>query len=257
MPVELRWPAKRVPFMSSFCCPPNLVRTIAEASDYAYAKSADALWVNLYGGNRLATKLANGETIRLGQETAYPWNGRVQITVQECGGQEWALKLRIPGWAKTASVRVNDKLSEMTPVPGSYFEVRRVWHAGDVVDLDFDMQPRLIEANPLVEENLNQVAVERGPVVYCLESADLPRGTHVMDVRLPEDAVLRARYDERLLGGVVVLEGQGWMRTETDWNGKLYRELQPGAGKPVNVRLIPYFAWENRGEDEMTVWMKK
>ena len=146
----------------------------------------------------------------------------------------------------------------MAAVPGSYFEVRKVWRTGDVVDLDLEMEPRLIEANPLVEETLNQVAVQRGPVVYCLESADLPRGTRVMDVRLPENAVLRARYDERLLGGVVVLEwtGDGAGGDKLEWDA-VSRGATGVRRKPVNLRLIPYFAWENRGEGEMTVWMKR
>ncbi len=254
MPAELRWPAKRVPFMSSFCCPPNLVRTVAESADYAYAKSSNAIWVNLYGGNTLATTLRGIGAIRLSQETAYPWNGRVRITVKECGGGEWGLKLRIPGWAKTASVRVNEKLMAGA-APGNYFELRRAWRAGDVVDLDLEMEARLIEANPLVEETLNQVAVQRGPVVYCLESADLPRGVRAMDVMVPADITLRARYDERLLGGVVVLEGQALARPAGDWSGELYREARPAAGKAVNLRLVPYCVWGNRGTGEMTVWM--
>jgi hypothetical protein len=254
---KTRWPATRVPFMSSFCCPPNLVRTIAEAGDYAYAKTAGTIWVNLYGGNTLTTKLADGQIIKLTQETAYPWSGRVRITVAECGDKEFALKLRIPGWTKSALVRVNEKLSEAKPMPGSYFEVKRIWLAGDVVDLDLEMEPRLMEANPLVEETLNQVAVQRGPVVYCLETTDLPRGVRVMDVMMPQDVILRARYDERLLGGVAVLEGQARMRTEASWNGQLYRDVQPVAGKPINVRLIPYFVWGDRGRSEMTVWMPR
>jgi hypothetical protein len=181
----------------------------------------------------------------------------VRITVNECGDREFTLKLRIPGWTKSVLVRVNKTLSDAKPSPGSYFEVRRVWRAGDVVDLNMEMEPRLIEANPLVEETLNQVAVQRGPVVYCLETTDLPRGVRVMDVTMPQDVVLRARYDERLLGGVAVLEGQARVRAETNWDKQLYREVQPMAAKSINVRLIPYFVWGDRGASEMTVWMAR
>ena len=101
MPVELRWPRTRVPFVSSFCCPPNLVRTIAESRGLCLREIRRMpIWVNLYGGSGLATKLANGETIKLAQETDYPWNGRVRIKILDCGKNEFALKLRIPGWAK-------------------------------------------------------------------------------------------------------------------------------------------------------------
>src|SRR6185312_3512892 len=99
---------------------------------------------------------------------------------------------------------------------------------------------RLMEANPLVEDDLNQVAVQRGPIVYCLESPDLPAGVKISDVLVPADMTLTARYDRRLLDGVVVLEGKALARAETNWSGTLYREFQPGALRPINARFIPY-----------------
>jgi DUF1680 family protein len=255
LPTELRWSRTRVPFVSSFCCPPNLVRTIAESAVYAYGKSSDAIWVNLYGGSALETKLADGQTVKLLQETEYPWNGRVRIRIAEAGTNEFALKLRIPGWAKSGSVRINGQLADTSATPGKYFEIRRAWHPGDFVDLDLPMPTQLMEANPLVEETLNQVAVKRGPIVYCLESPDLPHGTRVLDVSIPVNIELAARYDQRLLGGIVVIEGKALSRSGKNWSGQLYREFHANAAKPVNLRLIPYFAWANRGPAEMTVWM--
>jgi uncharacterized protein len=258
LPTELRWSRTRVPYVSSFCCPPNLVRTIAESAGYAYGKSGDTIWVNLYGGSALATELAGAGKVKLTQETDYPWNGRIRITVTECGTNEFALKLRIPGWASGASVRVNNRPameSSGTPaLPGSYFEIRRVWKSGEIIDLDLPMPVRLMEANPLVEEDVNQLAVQRGPVVYCLESTDLPRGLKLSEVMIPANIQLAARYDQRLLGGVVVLEGQAAVRPAADWTGKLYREFQPADVKSVQVRFIPYSVWANRGPSEMTVW---
>jgi len=254
MPVALRWPRTRVPFMSSFCCPPNLVRTIAESADYAYGKSGDAIWVNLYGGNSLETELA-GEKIKLSQETDYPWSGRVRIKIESCGKKEFALKLRIPGWAMDASVRINDAPAGFSMKPESYFEIRRAWKPGDFVDLDLPMPVRLMEANPLVEEDLNQVAVQRGPVVYCLESPDLPAGVKIPDVLIPSDIKLMARHDGRLLDGVVVLEGKALARAAENWRGKLYREIQPAELKAINVKFIPYSVWQNRGPSEMSVWL--
>ena len=256
LPVALRWSRQRVPFVSSFCCPPNLVRTIAESADYAYAKSGDQIWVNLYGASRLVTKLSNGETVQLAQETEYPWSGRVRIRIIACGEKEFALRLRIPGWAAGATVRVNRRPAE-NAAPENYFEIRRTWAPGDVVDLDLPMPVRLMEANPLVEETLNQLAVQRGPVVYCLESTDLPAGVRVSDVRIPVDLQLAARYDGRLLGGIVVLEGQAEAGSGENWQGKLYRQVQPAALKPVPVKLIPYSVWQNRGPSEMSVWLPR
>ena len=254
MPTELRWSRTRVPFVGSFCCPPNLVRTIAESADYAYAKSGDSIFVNLYGGNVLATELA-GEKIKLLQQADYPWSGRVRIKIEVCGKKEFALQLRIPGWANGASVRVNNSPADFSPTPESYFEVKRVWQAGDFVDLDLPMPVRLMEANPLVEEDLNQVAMQRGPVVYCLESPDLPAGVKISDVMIPTDLKLISRYDQRLLDGIVVLEGKAVLHPQENWSGKLYREIQPPELKPVNVKFIPYSVWQNRGPSEMSVWL--
>jgi len=123
---------------------------------------------------------------------------------------------------------------------------------GDVVDLDLPMPARLIEANPLVEETLNKVAVQRGPVVYCLESADLPPGSRLLDVVIPAKIDLVARYDRRLLGGVVVLDGEIHARSVPIWNGELYRELQSAPMKSTKASFIPYSVWGNRDKSEMS-----
>jgi uncharacterized protein len=257
MPLNLRWSRQRVPFVSSFCCPPNLARTIAESSDYAYGKSDGSIWVNLYGSSSLETTFPDGGEVRLSQQTEYPWNGRVRIRIEAARREAFSLKLRIPGWAGSASVRINDRPADDSPKPGTYFEIRRAWQAGDFVDLDLPMPARLMEANPLVEDDLNQVAVQRGPIVYCLESPDLPAGVKISDVLVPADMTLTARYDRRLLDGVVVLEGKALARAETNWSGTLYREFQPGALRPINARFIPYSVWQNRGASEMTVWLPR
>lgn len=140
---------------------------------------------------------------------------------------------------------------------GSYVELKRAWHAGDFVDLDLPMPVRLMEANPLVEETLNQVAVQRGPVVYCLESPDLPKGVKISDVRIPGDMDLHARFDSRLLGGVVVLDGKVLTRAGDDWSGKLYREVRPEKIQTNTVKFIPYCVWQNRGPSEMSVWLPR
>jgi DUF1680 family protein len=114
-----------------------------------------------------------------------------------------------------------------------------------------------MEANPLVEEDQNQIAIQRGPIVYCLESTDLPAGVKISDVTIPSDIQLLARYDKRLLDGVVVLEGKALARQSENWSGQLYRDLQAPSPKPINLRLIPYSFWQNRGASEMTVWIPR
>ncbi|MSU28198.1 MAG: glycoside hydrolase family 127 protein [Pedosphaera sp.] len=254
MPVALRWSRQRVPFVSSFCCPPNVVRMVAEVNGLAYAKSSGALWVNLYGGSEWRTEVAPGVFVKLAQETAYPWNGRVRLAVSPSKAAEFSVKLRIPGWAKSATIRVNNLPLADAPQPGTYFTLHRSWQPGDVVDLDFPMPAVLVEANPLVEETLNQVAVKRGPVVYCVESADL-KGARVTELALAANTDLVARFDQRLLGGVAVVDALLTVRSSGDWDGKLFRELTPRVSKPVKVQFVPYFTWANRGTGEMSVWL--
>ncbi len=257
LPVTLRWSRTRVPYVSAFCCPPNVARVLAETSSYAYARSSGTIWVNLYGGSQVSTTLAGGTAVRLTQVTEYPWNGRVRLTIDACGSRPFALRLRIPGWTRGVRVRVNQRATAVSARPGEYAELRRAWKAGDVIDLDMSMEVRLMESHPLVEETFNQIAVKRGPIVYCLESVDLPEGVRVMEVFMPPDITLAARYDARLLRGVAVLEGMAEVRSSGDWSGRLYREVQPATTRPVTVRLVPYYAWGNRGTSEMTVWMPR
>jgi uncharacterized protein len=255
MPVQLRWSRERQPFISCFCCPPNVARTVAESSGYAYGRSEGAVWVHLYGGSELETEVAPGARVRLGQEADYPWDGRVTITIGATPESSWALRLRIPGWAEGATLSLNRRPLPLPTEPGSYAEISRAWSAGDLVELTLPMRPRLLQAHPLVEEARNQVAVQRGPIVYCLESIDLPEGVRVPEVVIPGGIALKPRFDPGLLGGVTVLEGRATVRTEPPWSGALYRELPATRPRPLDLRLIPYFAWGNRGRSEMTVWM--
>jgi DUF1680 family protein len=255
MPAPPRWSRQREPFISCFCCPPNVVRTIAEAGAYAYGRSGDRVWVHLYGGNTLDTRLDDGSRLALAQETDYPWDGLVRITVRSAPPRECSLLLRVPGWARGASLRLNGRPTQERLEPGTYHEVRRSWSSGDVLELSLPMPVRLMEAHPLVEEARNQVAVQRGPVVFCAESVDLPEGVRIAEVVIPRGIDLTPRFDARLLGGVTVLEGRAVAWPEGEWSEKLYRELSPAAPRPIDLTLIPYYAWGNRGRSEMTVWM--
>lgn len=255
MPISLRWSREREEWISCFCCPPNVARIVAQVSRYAYGRSDRGVWVHLYGGSTLDTTLPDGRRIKLTQETEYPWDGRVKLTVNTAPAGECSLFLRVPGWAKGAEVSVNGKAVEFTV--GKYAEVRREWKTGDVVTLTMPMNPRLLEAHPLVEEARNQVAVARGPMVYCLESQDLPKGASVPRVAVSADIKLTARHDRKLLGGVTVLDGTAELTAEQAWGDELYREVKPTAAKPIEVKFVPYFAWANRGKSEMTVWVPR
>jgi hypothetical protein len=234
-----------------YCCPPNMTRTVAEFAGWAYSVSDNALWVNFYGANTLETSAGRAQ-IDLVQETNYPWDGKIQFTVNQ---MTESLMLRIPEWVENPTLTVNGTPAGVSLQPQTHAELKRRWSRGDKVELNLGMQPRLIEGHPKIEETRNQVAVARGPIVYCLESPDLPAGVHIDDVALPASAKFTPRYDAKLLRGVTVLEGEGRRIGSGDWLGKLYRPLRPATPETVKLRLIPYFAWGNRGVPYMTVWL--
>jgi DUF1680 family protein len=254
LPTDLRWSRTRVPFVTSYCCPPNVLRTIAEVNGYAYCTSDDAIWVNLYGANRLTTTLL-GKPLVLEQSTDYPWDGIIRIQIRKCSGDEFALKLRVPGWASAATWRLSDSSTNSKLEPNSYAELRRRWKPGDVVELRLGMVPRLMESHPLVEETRNQVAIQCGPIVYCLESHELPKDIRISDVAINKNAERRLSFRPALLQGVGVVETSVAAGPSPVWQQQLYRPLSTRNSTTATVRFIPYFAWANRGASEMTVWL--
>ena len=255
LPFELRWSRKREPYIGCFCCPPNIVRTLAEVSAYAYCISDKGVWVNLYGSNVLDTHLPDGTPVKLRQQTDYPWEGMIRIVLENAPQKEISLFLRIPGWAENSRVMVNGKLVGRGLKSEQYFEIKRTWSAGDRIELVLPMSAQLLEAHPIVEETRNQAAVRRGPIVYCLESVDLPNGVAIENVTISPSAKFQSRYTADLLGGIAILEGKACVFTSETWGKTLYRNISPQKPKEINVRLIPYYAWGNRGDSEMTVWM--
>jgi DUF1680 family protein len=254
-----RWSLPR----GGLCCPPNLVRTNAQINAYAYGLSERKVWIHLFGHNVLDTELSDGSRIKLTQETEYPWDGDIKITVKKAPSNVMSLMLRIPGWTKEAQVKVNGRIVDQEVLPEQYFEVQRKWSAGDIVELDLAMPVRLLEGHPLVEQVRGQVAFKRGPIVYCLESYDLPAGINVSDVVIPSDISVSAHYRERVLDGVTVLEGEAYaVQRKAEWSEKLYRALDIGTRKKINIKLVPYYAWNNRYDSEssagipqMSVWL--
>lgn len=257
LPFDLRWSRTRSEYISCFCCPPNLVRMIAEVNGYAYGLSDDALWVHLYGSNELNTVTATGETLRVKQESNYPWDGKITLTVEEPAASVHAIMMRIPGWAKNAVVTVNGESVDAAVEPGTYCQIEREWSTGDVVEIDLPLPVRLLQSHPLVEEMRNQLAIMRGPLVYCLESPDLPEGVRPIDVALAETVQL-TEVASAGLPGISALAGTGFIReATTDWHGRLYGEIQPTSNRVIPIQLIPYYAWNNRGKSEMTVWVDR
>lgn len=256
-PIKLRMHRERQAFFSWFCCPPNAVRMLAQSTSYAYANGKDSITTVVYGGNELSTTLDNGASVRLTQITEYPWDGKITLRVEQSTGPEWTLRLRVPGWAKAATLSLNGNDTGIAAVAGTFIELKRPWASGDVVTLHLPMPVRFVEANQHVEEARNHVAVVRGPVVYCLESPDLPAGVKLPNVAVPLTAKLSPGKGEGELAGIGTLSGTLIERPEKPWTNDLYRDAEPAPARPVDVRLIPYFAWGNRGTTEMSVWLPR
>lgn len=256
LPFKLRWSKEREPWISySNCCPPNIIRTVSEIHNYVYSLSDEGLWINLYGSNQLSTHLKSGSYLKLSQQTEYPWNGHVRIIIEESPDTPFSVFLRIPGWCDEAQLLINGKPAELPLIPGRYVKVNRKWKAEDSIILNIPMHVKLMEANPLVEAARNQIAVKRGPVVYCLESQDIPEENRVFGISVPSDINLRPETGSIRGARMIFLQGEAEAITENSWQKQLYQEMSHNHPEPVNIRLIPYYAWGNRGHSEMTVWM--
>ena len=255
LPYTLRWSKQRTKYISCFCCPPNTMRTLCEVQNYAYTLSKEGVWCNLYGDSELNSNLLSGEKISLAQTSDYPWDGNIQIAIKEAPKKKaFSVFLRIPDWCSNAKLSVNGQEQSMNLKADSYAEINRIWKKGDVVELILPMEAVLLEANPLVEENRNQVAVKRGPIVYCLEGLDIDGGKKIDNVLIPKDIKLTPKKITIAGSSMVALEGTAELMDENSWKGTLYRPLTEKK-ETVHIRLIPYYAWGNRGKSEMTVWM--
>ena len=241
-PYTMRWPKHRQHYITCFCCPPNTLRTLCQAQEYAYAVSGQTLYVNLYGQNALKTK-----NLEVEQTTDYPWDGKVTLTVKKAKNLQ-TIQLHKPNWCDKYTVKVNGENADLS--------ITRKWKKGDVIELSLDMRPRLVEANPLVEEAKNQVAVMRGPIVYCLEGQDIQGDCRISDVALPADIQLKEVPMTIEGHSFTALEGNAIVTNDKTWNNQtLYRELSRPSSQKVRIRLIPYYAWDNRGIQDMSLWL--
>jgi uncharacterized protein len=252
---------ERVPWFSCACCPPNVARILTSVPGYFYAATKDRIYVNLFAQGTGKMK-AGGTDVELVQTTDYPWNGDIKIDVRPAREAEFTLAVRVPGWAlnrpvptdlytytepgaAAPSLKVNGEPADLNLDKG-YALIVRTWKAGDVVELSLPMPVRRVVAHEAVEADRGRVAVERGPLVYCVEGVD--NGGRVSNLVLPDGAALAAEPRPDLLGGIVVIIGEAEAVSEKA--GKIVSEKKP-------VTLIPYYSWANRGRGEMAVWLAR
>ncbi len=282
--------AERAPWFGVACCPGNISRFLPSVPGYVYATKGDTLYVDLFIAGEARIDLA-GKAVTVSQETRYPWDGTVRIRLEPEKKGEFGLRVRIPGWARNApaptdlyrfddgseaevSIRVNGRAVPLDMDKG-FARIRRAWEKGDTVEVVLPMEARRVAAHPAVKDDAGFVAVERGPIVYCAEGAD--NGGRALNLVLPEGAALRPEERKDLLGGIVVLAGDGLaaeaaavtrVGEAAEKDGPAddeetapppsRRRLAPGARlAPRRLVLIPYYAWAHRGPNEMCVWLFK
>jgi uncharacterized protein len=249
----------RNPWYDTTCCPPNLERTFASLPGYFYSTSKDGVYVHLYDNSTLDWHLQNGTGLKIAQKTNYPWDGDVKMTVTPAQATEFTLFARIPGWVKGAKISVNGKNVEGAQA-GQYLAIKRQWAAGDTVTMNFPMPTEVLASNPRVTENRDRVAVQRGPIVYCLEQSDQPNVPVLADVALAASAspakAFRPEHKADLLDGVTVLHHTGAARENSPTGEGLYMPANLDAPKMRSQKLtmIPYYAWANREPTQMQVW---
>jgi len=261
-PLESTGEKIRNEWYDTTCCPPNLERTLASLPGYMYATSPRGVYANLFHNSTLDWHLEDGTGLRIVQQTEYPWKGTVDFTVDPARAAEFSLFIRIPAWADGARVSVNPEppfaARDNGLKAGEYFEVRRRWKAGDKVHVEFPMHPRLVRSNLLVRENAGRVAVERGPLVYCLEQPDQP-DLNLFDTSLAVNgSAFVGEFRPDLLGGIEVLKHHGVMSERPLSSEPLYQAFDQAREAPVKkivLTFIPYYAWANRGISQMEVWV--
>jgi len=253
---------KRSPWFACSCCPTNVVRFIASVPGYVYGVRESDLFVNLYVGSTAEVNMPSGGTLKVKQETQYPWDGKVTLTVDPSAKKKYAVRLRIPGWArdeaspgglysfaekasKAYTAKLNGKAIKATLKDG-YLVVDRVWSKGDKVELDLPMPVRKVIARDEVQANRDRIAFQRGPIVYCAEGIDNPN-REVRDLVVEKGAEFKTVSEPDTLKGIVALTGRA-DRVLRNEDGSIDRT-------PVTLKLVPYCTWDNRGMSPMAVWL--
>jgi DUF1680 family protein len=251
----------RQPWFSCSCCPTNLCRFLPSVSGYIYAQRNRDVYVNLFIASQTRIPLPDSSILGLEMETAYPWSGNVKITVSTTTPNPVKLLIRIPGWAgnspvpgdlyaylkpevRKIDIRLNGTVIRYAEANG-FAMIERTWKAGDVLEFDLPMEPQLVAANPMVTADSGKVAIERGPLVYCLEEADNPDDFN--RIVLTEHSQLDAVFNPDLLGGVMVISGS-FATTDSLKSGHTLL-------KEHHAKAIPYYSWNNRGVSRMNVWI--
>jgi len=248
-PLASRGAHHRKTFFSCACCPPNVVRLLASVGNYFYSTSDDGVWVHMYAQSDARVDAFG---LQVEQRSGYPQDGAVALTLRLATPREFTLRLRIPEWCENSFVRINggDVEVDAAQMSDGYLHIRRTWNDGDVVTLNLDMTPQLISANPAVPQTLGRVAVQRGPLVYCVEQVD--NGASLDQLLISRDATFTEATGEH---GALRLRAPALRASGAGWEEQLYRSAQPEYER-TEIVAVPYCDWDNRAQGEMRVWLR-
>ena len=239
----------RPDWLGCACCPPNLARLLASVEDYIYTDRGDSVLVNLFIRSEMEKEYEDG-TLTVTVDADYPRDGKISFAIKNTGKKPAKVGIRIPGWSEDTQAEVNGEKADIISEQGYWYIEAG---SGEMkVTLKLDMTPRRWYANPLVSEDVGKVSVARGPQVFCAEGVDNGDNLHLL--MLPKSAALNYSRDEELLEGVGVIEADG-VRRKLPANSGLYRKADETATEPAKIKMIPYYAWANRGRNEMRVWL--
>lgn len=244
----------RQEWFSCPCCPPNLARLLASLGQYVYAQSDTDAVVHLYVAGSGQFQIG-GQRVTLYQQTNYPWDGTVRLRVEPEHAARFGLRLRLPAWCANPQARVNgEKIDLSGSADRGYARIERDWRPGDEVTLELPMPAERVYAHPAVAADAGQVAIRRGPLVYCFEQADHEQPLDWL--ALPHDTALSERLEPGLLGGVVTISAAGQALADAGWEEALYRTAPP-ASQPSLLKAIPYYTWDQREPGRMRVWLRE
>ncbi|MBZ0296708.1 MAG: glycoside hydrolase family 127 protein, partial [Anaerolineae bacterium] len=238
------------------CCPPNLARLLASLPSYFYSLAGDTVYTHLYNSSRAIFDL-NGVSVQLEQQTNYPWDGDIQLTVQLDQSQEFDLALRIPAWCHEFDVKINGAAGSVKPVNG-YIHLRRQWTAGDAVQLSLAMPVERVAPHPQIRQDAGTIALQRGPVLYCLEEVD--NGPQLANIVIPRDSQLTSQENDHIFSGIPVITGDALRLEPDNWPDQELYHTQSQLSyshTPLTFTAIPYSLWANREPGEMRVWIRE
>ncbi|WP_233713447.1 glycoside hydrolase family 127 protein [Lederbergia citri] len=245
----------RQPWFGCACCPPNLARLIASLGQYIYSynKSNKEIFIHQFVGGNTKVEM-DGLHVGIEQKTEYPWDEKVNIALSVDEEQEFTLALRLPSWCKEPKLKVNNEVVDLSSIlEKGYAKITRVWKQDDHIELILPMPVEIVRANPNVRENIGKLALQRGPIVYCIEEVD--NGENLQSISLPSDSNMSVKFEESLLEGVSVIKAEGFKINPSDSEQLYFTSHNVKA--PVEVKAIPYFAWSNREPGEMIVWIRE